>query len=58
MFSQLKHHDHGDRSRGLARLTRSLPGLSIMVGRFARIAAGRVREMASASCQSQSVMHG
>ena len=54
MFSQLKHHDHGDRSRGLARLTRSLPGLPIMVGRFARIAAGRVGGMASASCQSQS----
>jgi hypothetical protein len=39
MFSQLKHHDHGDRSRGLARLIRSLPGSPIMMGGFAGIAA-------------------
>lgn len=30
MFSQLKHHDHGDRSRSQIWLTRSLPGLLIM----------------------------
>jgi hypothetical protein len=44
MFSQVKHHDHGDRGRDQARLSRSLPGLSIMLGGFDRIAGARAGE--------------
>lgn len=41
MFSQVKHHDHGDRARDQVRLTPEPTGFVDHAGRFARIAAGR-----------------